>query len=133
MLFISDQMIQGIILVQHYLHLLEIIVFPNSKLTVKSGIIADKTKVADDSWCDYVFDPRYELTSLDSLGNFISLNKHLPHFPKGELIEESGSLDLVEITKMQQIALEELTLHLIQLEKRKELLKNKIENALNEK
>lgn len=69
------------------------------------------------TWADYVFDPTYELMSLKNLHVYIEKNGHLPDVPKAAEIETNG-LDLGEMQRIQMQKIEELTLHLIQLDAR---------------
>lgn len=41
-------------------------------------------------WSDYVFDPNYQLRSLDQVKSFIEINGHLPGIPAAEEIFEKG-------------------------------------------
>lgn len=67
-------------------------------------------------WCDYVFDPDYELMSLDDLEAFIKKNRHLPDVPTTAAVLDHG----VALGEMNALLLkknEELTLYLLQLKK----------------
>ena len=90
-----------------------------SQLTVKNGIITDKVKLCKWSnlWCDYVFDDDYDLMSLKEVDAYIEKNKHLPGMPSAKEIEEEGSINIGDITFRQQEKIEEIFLHLIQMEK----------------
>lgn len=87
------------------------------KLAVKGGVYTEEFKLCVDSWCDYVFEDNYDLWSLSKVENFISNNGHLPDVPSTECIEEEGGFDLQEITFKQQEKIEEIFLHLIDLNK----------------
>jgi hypothetical protein len=68
------------------------------------------------NWCDYVFEPTYQLMSLGELELYIQKNKHLPEVPTTEQVNEEG----IEIAQMNVVLLkkvEELTLYIIQLQK----------------
>jgi hypothetical protein len=80
-------------------------------------ISAKKLKVTQNGWADYVFDSTYNLPHLDSVAAFVKINRHLPGIPSAEEIEQKG-LDLGEMVKQQQVKIEELTLYLLELEKR---------------
>jgi hypothetical protein len=54
---------------------------------------------------------------LSDLEKYISKNKHLPDIPSEQILLESG-LDLAEMQKLQQAKIEELTLYIIQLQKK---------------
>ncbi len=66
---------------------------------------------------DYVFEKDYELMSLETLQKFIDENKHLPNIPTAAQIEENGA-DLGELNRLLVEKVEELTLYILQMEKR---------------
>jgi Bacterial Ig domain len=92
-------------------------------LFVQGGIKAQKIKVelAATTWPDYVFAPTYQLMPLNKVAEFIQTNHHLPNMPSAKTLEKEG-VDVLEIIKKQQEKIEELYLHIIELEK---LIKNK--------
>ncbi len=92
---------------------------PQEKLSVNGNVLAKKVRVSQ-SWADYVFDPAYLLKPLAEVDNFIQANKHLPGMPSAKEIEAKG-LDLGEITKQQQVKIEELTLYAIRQDKNKDV------------
>ena len=84
---------------------------------VKGVIICEELKVqlyAD--WADYVFDPSYQLTELDTLEMFIEENHHLPGVPSASTIKEDG-LTVGDMLRIQMEKIEELTLYIIELKK----------------
>jgi hypothetical protein len=89
------------------------------------GLIQTReVKVNLENWPDYVFDKDYPLMPLEEVSTFIQENGHLPNVPTAETIENEG-LSLGEMNKILMEKIEELTLHLIQQEKRiQELEKN---------
>lgn len=89
----------------------------NSTLTVKNGIITDKLKLTSGGWADYVFENGYQLMPLNELEVYLKKYGHLPNVPSAKQIETSGSFDLGEITIIQQEKIEEIFLHLIELDK----------------
>jgi hypothetical protein len=104
------------------------------RLSVAGGIIAEEVRVQFEfAWPDYVFADDYHLTSLEQLESSINANKHLPGMPSAAQIEADG----IDLSKMQgQIVekLEELTLHMIKLNKRiKHLEEENIALRLNSK
>ncbi|MGF6849534.1 hypothetical protein QFZ51_004769 [Chitinophaga sp. W3I9] len=106
---------------------------PQAKLAVKGDIFAQKVKVTQSGWADFVFHPDYELPSLQEVECFIKANKHLPEIPSEKEVEKDG-LDVGEMNKKLLQKIEELTLYIIDLKKesvvqRKELemLKEKTE------
>ncbi|HEX9751742.1 MAG TPA: hypothetical protein VGB22_10735 [candidate division Zixibacteria bacterium] len=71
------------------------------------------------SWPDYVFDEDYELMPLDQVERHIKDRKHLPGLPSASEIEE-GTLPLGEMQTKLLEKIEELTLHVIALNKQLE-------------
>lgn len=65
------------------------------------------------NWPDYVFQPSYRLTSLDSLKTYIRTNSHLPEVPTGEEVKSQGQ-DLGANQALLLKKVEELTLYVIQ-------------------
>lgn len=87
---------------------------------------ARQIKVDEVSWPDYVFDNTYKLPKLKDVAKFIDKNHHLPGVPSASEIESDG-LNLGDMQKIQMQKIEELTLYLIEMEKRIEVLEK--ENA----
>ena len=85
---------------------------PTSRLSVKGNIRAQEIKVDVDNWPDYVFDPSYELPSLENTYQFIKANGHLPGVPSAEEVSASG-IELGQMNGKLLLKIEELTLHLI--------------------
>ena len=87
-------------------------------LYVRNGIVSDKIKVAAlENWPDYVFRKGYNLLSLSQVDTFIQEKGHLPNTPSAEVVEKQG-LELGVTAKNHQEKIEEVFLHLIELEKR---------------
>lgn len=89
----------------------------NYKLFVCGGILAEEWLVPNATWCDYVFKPSYYLTPLSEVEQHIQEKGHLHKTPSAIEIESKG-LKMQEITINQQEKIEELFLHLIEMEKR---------------
>jgi hypothetical protein len=80
-------------------------------------------------WPDYVFEKSYKLNSLDYIEAYIAKNKHLPNMPgAAELKAEVFGLNLGEMQGRQMEKIEELYLHLIELNAEKKELKKAIED-----
>ena len=98
---------------------------PDEKLTVKGKIHAEEVIIdLNVPAPDYVFAPDYQLRDLDELQQFIETNKHLPEVPSAATMEEEG----ISVSEMNMLLLkkvEELTLYILQQEKRIEKLENK--------
>lgn len=96
------------------------------KLYVKGGILTEEVRVRT-GWADYVFADDYNLRPLAEVESFITANKHLPNVPSAKQVEEDG-LSLGDISKIQQEKIEELTLYIIEQNKRIEALEAKMSN-----
>jgi hypothetical protein len=80
------------------------------------------------TWADFVFEKGYKLMSLKDTKLFIKKHGHLPNVPKATTIEKEG-LDLGEMQRIQMQKIEELTLHLIEMDERLTKMQNRV-NAL---
>ena len=103
---------------------------PTEKLVVDGKIIAEEVKVQNVPASDYVFEPDYNLLSLQEVETFIKENKHLPDIPSAQEFKENG-VGLGEMDNMLLRKVEELTLYVIQLSSQNEAIKD-INRALSE-
>jgi hypothetical protein len=95
------------------------------KVNVGGKIIAEEVRVQlRGAWPDYVFEPAYPLQSINQLELYVKENHHLPGIEAASQYEKSG-LDLGEINTRLTQKIEELTLYIIQLNKRLEKFENK--------
>jgi len=92
---------------------------PQGKLAVNGTIYSTKVKVTQSGWADYVFGNQYHLPSLKELETFIHLNHHLPNVPNAAEVEKNG-LDVGDNQRILLEKVEELTLYIIELNKRVE-------------
>ena len=108
---------------------LEPTVFPSSGaysdalLWVERGIVTEDLifSYSDDwsSWPDYVFEDDYQLQDLEEVEAFIETHKHLPGVRSRETIDSPGEGAPVKETMLTLLEkVEELTLHLIDQNKR---------------
>ncbi len=86
-------------------------------VAVNGNIRAKEIKVETANWPDYVFREGYELRSLEETETYIRENGHLPEVPKAEEVESEGQ-SLGEMNKILLKKMEEMTLYLIEQEKR---------------
>ncbi|WP_147421013.1 hypothetical protein [Sphingobacterium siyangense] len=99
---------------------------PMAKLAVDGNILAKEIKVKTDITVpDYVFEPDYELNSLAYIADYVKTNKHLPEIPSAKEIKKDG-LDLAEMNLLLLKKVEELTLHAIENEKKRNELEAKV-------
>jgi hypothetical protein len=96
---------------------------PYYKLSVNGSVRAKEIRV-NTGWADFVFERDYKLRSLTEVEYYIQKHKHLPEIPSAAEVEESGvALGEMQSKVLQKI--EELTLYIIELNKRVEKLENK--------
>lgn len=98
------------------------------KLYVQTGILTEKVKVAlasSANWADFVFDKNYKLLSLPEVESYIKANNHLPGIPSADEVVASG-LDLAAMDAKLLQKIEELWLHVIELKKENELMKEQL-------
>lgn len=92
-------------------------------LAVQGGVVSTKVSVLDiDTWPDFVFGNNYKLMNLYELEQYINTNRHLPEVPSAEEVSASG-IDLGEMNALLLQKVEELTLHIIELQKQIDELK----------
>ncbi|WP_420319190.1 LamG-like jellyroll fold domain-containing protein [Ekhidna sp.] len=93
------------------------------KLAVDGKAIMEEVKVElSGTWPDYVFEPTYNLRSLEETEAYIQSNKHLPEIPSAKEMEANG-VQLGEMNMLLLKKIEELTLHTIAQQKEIEQLK----------
>jgi hypothetical protein len=76
---------------------------------------------------DYVFEKDYPLLSLSDVEKYIHQHKHLPEVPSAKEMEDDG-LNLKEMNLLLLKKVEELTLHLIELQKQTSLQQRELES-----
>lgn len=92
-------------------------------LAVDGKIISEEIRVEiSGSWPDYVFEKNYALTPLHELEDHIATHGHLPGIPSATQVETDGVL-LGEMQRALLEKVEELTLHVIALQKEIDQLK----------
>lgn len=96
----------------------------NLRLGADGVLMAKEVRVTLDGWPDYVFGEGFQLMPLSETESYIKTNGHLPGVPSAEEVEEEG-LSLGEMNRLLMQKVEELTLHLIELQKQVDELKNR--------
>ena len=97
-------------------------------MAVGGGIITEKVRVATSGttfWADFVFDKNYKLRTLSEVSEYIKLNKHLPDVPSTADVNKDG-IDLAQTQAILLQKVEELTLYVIEQNKKIERLNRKI-------
>jgi len=100
-------------------------------------LLADSNIIAKNIYChsfnyqydevipDYVFDTDYSLLPLNEVEAYVKKHKHLPDVPSDLEYKEKGTIDVGEIDLLLLRKVEELTLHLIEQDKRIKALQTK--------
>ena len=97
----------------------------NGTMSVKGQLTSEAVRVdLTIPWPDYVFQPEYELTSLEDLAAYISTHGHLPNLPSAEEVEKEG-VDLGILNAQLVEKIEALTLYIIDLKNEIDALKEK--------
>ena len=94
---------------------------PTEKLTVNGKIKANEIRVDGGGAPDYVFEEDYKIGTLKEVESYIKINKHLPEVPSAKEMERDG-IAIGEMNKLLLKKIEELTLHVIEMNKRVEKL-----------
>ncbi|MCF6405177.1 hypothetical protein L3C95_19900 [Chitinophaga filiformis] len=95
------------------------------KLAVNGDAMFTRIQVkAYANWPDYVFGESYKLMPLQELEAYVKENNHLPEVPSAKEVEREG-IDVAEMNKILLKKIEELTLHVIELEKKITILEKK--------
>ncbi|MDF1675208.1 MAG: hypothetical protein P1U44_05765 [Vicingaceae bacterium] len=80
-------------------------------------LYATKIIVHETPFPDYVFESTYKLMPLNELEKYIKENKHLPNMPTAKEVEKNGA-DIAEINRLLVEKIEELTLYILEQDKR---------------
>ena len=103
---------------------------PTEKLTVNGKIKANEIRVDGAGAPDYVFEESYKAASLEEVESYIKRNKHLPEVPSAKEFERDG-MAVGEMNKLLLKKIEELTLHVIEMNKRVEKLETENQKLKN--
>jgi len=87
------------------------------RLAVDGKVVAKELIITETDWADFVFEDNYHLPELRDVEQHIKTKKHLPGIPNAEEVKKDGiSVGDIQAKLLQKI--EELTLYIIQQEKR---------------
>ncbi|MFH0894115.1 MAG: hypothetical protein V2A54_06745 [Bacteroidota bacterium] len=98
----------------------------DGKLAVDGKIYARAVEVNLNSWADFVFNPNYNKLSIYDLEMFIKKNNHLPGVPSEEEVKKDG-INLGEMDALLLQKIEELSLYIIEMNKKMDEQQKKIE------
>ena len=97
---------------------------PTNALEVNGTVRSKEVLVEITGWSDFVFKKDYNLMSLAEVERYVKEHGHLPGVPSVADVEENG-IGLGEMNAILLQKIEEMTLHLIEMEKRmQEMEKN---------
>lgn len=100
---------------------------PQNKLDV-NGTIHSKSVLVDlNGWSDYVFKKDYPLLPLSEVKIYIDQNQHLPGIPSEQEMIKNG-LNVSEMNKILTKKIEELTLYLIEKDRKEKEQELRIQN-----
>lgn len=116
--FNGNMTVNGTITCKNELNVVEL----NSKNIRTNDITVDMNNAAD-----YVFEDNYDLKSLNEVESYVKANKHLPGVPSAAEMAENG-MSVSEMSNLLLEKVEELTLHMIELQKENQALKAKVES-----
>ncbi len=105
------------------------------KMAIGGGILTEKVRVATNGttfWADFVFDKDYKLRPLSEVESYIKANNHLPEIPSTADVSKNG-IDLAETQALLLQKVEELTLYVIQQNKKIEKLEGKVRKLSRKK
>ncbi len=105
----------------------------NYKLAVSGGIITEKVRIAGSTtmaWADYVFEPNYKLKSIEEVAKFVKTYKHLPDVPTTKDVKQNG-VDLADTQVILLQKIEEMTLYIIEQNKKIKILERKFNSIKN--
>jgi hypothetical protein len=97
------------------------------KLAVDGKVVARELKVTLNSWADHVFNKDYKLMSLAELEAFIKKNNHLPDIPSAKEVVEKEGIELGTMNAKLLEKIEELTLHMIEVNKQVSTLTSRVQ------
>lgn len=96
-----------------------------------NDVVASNLKVKMDNLADYVFAPNYKLRSLAEVENYVTKNNHLPDMPSAATVKENG-MNVAEMNNLLLQKVEELTLYMIEQNKKIASLEAEIEKLKKE-
>lgn len=98
---------------------------PAYKLDVLGTIRAKEVLVNMDGGADFVFEKDYKLPTIEHVASYVQENKHLPNIPSAnEMVKNGVSIGDLQVKLLQKV--EELTLYVIELNKKNESLEKQI-------
>lgn len=95
----------------------------SGNIVVAGKVESREVKVTVDAGADYVFKDGYDMKSLEEVQDYIKEHGHLPNIPSAKEMEENG-IELGEMNMKLLEKIEELTLYIIEQNRKIDELKN---------
>jgi hypothetical protein len=102
---------------------------PQHTLSVNGNVGAKEVIVTNTGWADHVFRPDYPLEPLSAVETHIQQHGRLPDIPSEEQVQTEG-VNLGDMQVRLLAKIEELTLHLIEMDKRCQRLEESLREAV---
>ncbi len=125
--FIGTMNVNGRIVCKEEIRVAEV----NTDKVNSKDITAKNINVELGNAADYVFEEGYDLKSLGEVEEYVKSNKHLPGVPSASEFQDKG-MNVSEMSNLLLEKVEELTLHLIRMQKEIDQLREE-NNALKAK
>ena len=91
----------------------------------KAVVAEDFAIAAPDEWSDFVFSKNYHLRSIHDVADYIAANNHLPDVPSEKEVKANG-YEVHDMNKILLQKIEELTLYLIEADRKIESLSREV-------
>ena len=109
---------------------------PSEKLEVSGNILATGSITPDYVFEKYyngesILKPEYTFEKLEKIEQFIKKHKHLPGVPSAKEIQKQGGIIVNRATEINLEKIEELYLHIFELNKRIEILEKESDRHRN--
>ncbi|HEY7337203.1 MAG TPA: hypothetical protein VH639_20095 [Bryobacteraceae bacterium] len=92
-----------------------------------AGTIGAEEVIVSSTGADYVFDAAYKLKPLSEVSEYIKENHHLPDVPSAKELQEKGA-SVGEMQTKLLAKIEELTLHLVEMDRKNRELQARVES-----
>lgn len=103
------------------------------KLAVNGKIVCEEIKVKLHNTWDCVFSNDYSLLTLQKVDEFIRVNHHLPNIPSEKEMKADGNIAVGDLQMQLLRKVEELTLYIIDQDKRIGNLQSELQNIKDNK
>jgi chitodextrinase len=104
---------------------------PNNDYALSvNGSIRSKEIIVESGWSDFVFEQDYDLATLEEVENYIIEHGHLKDIPSAAEVQSKG-IGLAKMNTLLLMKIEEITLYLIEANKRIKQLENQLNTPMD--